>query len=538
MKNLPDNQIAKKAVIYCRVSTKEQVDEGNSLVTQEKACREYAVKNSYEISEVFIEQGESAKTINRKELAMLLAYCSQKKNQVNAVICYKLDRISRNTDDYSAIRIALKRNSIEIKSTSETFEDTPAGRFMENIIANVAQFDNDVRAERCRGGMEEALEEGRYVWKAPVGYDNVKVGGKSTIASNPVMAPIINELFWKIAHGLSNFEEIRQEMTQKGLVNPSGKPFAKSYFYSLLRNRLYMGQIYMFGKKYTGLYEPIVSEGLFQQVQMALKRRKHKYYQYNTFNSDFPLRKFVRHPNGQKLTGSWSQGRKARFAYYRFLGGNGNFNRDKLHATFIQFFDRFRLKESHYLGFRELIDKYYLGKVRDENKTNIQAQQEIIKIEEEIANLLKKHDKGLIGDMALQIADKRLSDALVKAKAKLTMTREFRVNILEILERIKEFIKSPGKTWERLGYEAKLKFQWFVFPQGLAYEKENFRTTEICSVFKLITVFLSPLSSWVNLGSIASDTPEASPISPEDVNWDEIVESIVELDKILHEDPP
>jgi site-specific DNA recombinase len=156
----------KRAVLYVRVSTKEQVDEGNSLNTQEKHCREYALKNGYEVAEVFVEQGESAKTSMRTELQRMLLYCSDKKNKVNAVISYKIDRLSRNTDDYSQLRILLKRYGVEIKSVTEYFENTPAGRFMENIISNVAQFDNDVRAERCAGGMKDAMREGRYVWMA------------------------------------------------------------------------------------------------------------------------------------------------------------------------------------------------------------------------------------------------------------------------------------------------------------------------------------------------------------------------------------
>jgi len=48
----------------------------------------------------------------------------------------------------------------------------------------VAQFDNDVRTERSVGGSRDAMKEGRYVWLAPLGYDNIKVNGKSTIAQN------------------------------------------------------------------------------------------------------------------------------------------------------------------------------------------------------------------------------------------------------------------------------------------------------------------------------------------------------------------
>ena len=61
----------RNAIIYCRVSTKEQVEEGNSLVTQERNCREYAIKNNYNVVQVFIERGESAKTAERTELQKL-----------------------------------------------------------------------------------------------------------------------------------------------------------------------------------------------------------------------------------------------------------------------------------------------------------------------------------------------------------------------------------------------------------------------------------------------------------------------------------
>ena len=209
----------KKAVLYCRVSTKEQVDEGNSLSTQEKTCREYCAKNDYEIAKVFLEQGESAKTADRTELQKLLTYCADKKNGIKAIIIYKVDRLSRNTDDYSQIRLFLKRYGVEIKSTSEHFENSPVGRFMENTMANIAQFDNDVRSERCAAGMMEAVREGRYVWMAPIGYDNVKVNGKSTIAMNEFMGSLMRKTFELIASNIHSTEEVRHLMTAEGLLN-------------------------------------------------------------------------------------------------------------------------------------------------------------------------------------------------------------------------------------------------------------------------------------------------------------------------------
>ena len=199
-------------MIYCRVSTKEQVEEGNSLVTQEKICKEYALKQGYSITQIFIEQGESAKTADRPQLQNLLGFCANRKNRVSAVIAYKLDRLSRNTDDYSQIRLLLKRYGVEIKSTTEYFENTPVGRFLENTMANIAQFDNDIRSERCAGGMKEAVREGRYVWMAPIGYSNIKVADKATIGINPVLGPIVKETFELIALNQFPIEETRRIM--------------------------------------------------------------------------------------------------------------------------------------------------------------------------------------------------------------------------------------------------------------------------------------------------------------------------------------
>lgn len=298
----------KRVVIYVRVSTMEQAEEGNSLSTQEKICREYATKNDYHVLDVFIERGESAKTANRTELQKMLALCAQKKNGVTAVIVYKIDRLSRNTDDYSQLRILLKRYGVSIKSTSENIEDTPVGRFMENTMANIAQFDNDIRAERCSNGMRDAMRDGRYVWKAPTGYSNIQVAGKATIAPNE-MAPLVRRGFELVAMTLQTTDAVWQQVTKEGLVKKNGKPVSRNYFYEMLRNELYTGLVAKFGERHKGSFEPIVTEELFAQVQRVLKNKGHKVSEYKTDNPEFPLRRFVFNPSGLKLTGSFAKGK-------------------------------------------------------------------------------------------------------------------------------------------------------------------------------------------------------------------------------------
>ena len=64
-----------RAVIYCRVSTKEQT-ENLSLPTQKRACEEYCLREGWEVARVFVEEGESARSADRTQLKELLTYCS------------------------------------------------------------------------------------------------------------------------------------------------------------------------------------------------------------------------------------------------------------------------------------------------------------------------------------------------------------------------------------------------------------------------------------------------------------------------------
>src|SRR3989344_4649997 len=103
-----NQEIQKNAIIYARVSSKDQL-EGTSLETQERLAKEYAEKQGLKVLRVFVERGESAKTANRTEFNKALAFCSDKKNKVSYFIVYKLDRFARNQDDHVTVKALLKR---------------------------------------------------------------------------------------------------------------------------------------------------------------------------------------------------------------------------------------------------------------------------------------------------------------------------------------------------------------------------------------------------------------------------------------------
>ena len=144
------------AIIYTRVSTDEQAKNGLSLQGQEKAAREYCKSLGLEVAEVFCDAGESAKSANRPELLAALDFCAKKYNEVDYFVVWKIDRLARRAEDHHAIKAALTKFGIELKSVTEPISQEPAGKFMEGIFALVAELDNNVRAERSSGGVNGA----------------------------------------------------------------------------------------------------------------------------------------------------------------------------------------------------------------------------------------------------------------------------------------------------------------------------------------------------------------------------------------------
>src|SRR3990167_4349450 len=140
----------KKAILYLRVSTEEQVD-NFSLDTQEEICRKEAEKRGFDVIDVFKEEGRSAKNISgRPVLINLLEYFRKNKGKVQAVFVYRLDRVSRITADYLAIRKKLAENGVNIISSTEPTGDSPTEKLVETILAGFAQLYNDIRSERSR----------------------------------------------------------------------------------------------------------------------------------------------------------------------------------------------------------------------------------------------------------------------------------------------------------------------------------------------------------------------------------------------------
>jgi site-specific DNA recombinase len=263
------------AVIYVRVSTKEQT-ENLSLPTQLRACEEYCRRQGYEVLERFHEEGESAKSTDRSQLQNLLTFCRLNKGRVHFVVVFNLTRFARDKYDHFALRSHLQSLGISLRSATEPIDDTSTGKLMEGVLAAFAQFDNDVRSDRTRAGMKAALELGRWVFLAPIGYLNAPRSIGKSLIHDPERAPLVRRAFEDYASGRFTKEQLLKDVRTWGLTNRRGRPLTSQAIGVLLRNQLYAGivdvpEYGVRGKR--GDFEPLISEELFYSCRSDRVRR-------------------------------------------------------------------------------------------------------------------------------------------------------------------------------------------------------------------------------------------------------------------------
>ncbi|MBU2539569.1 recombinase family protein [Patescibacteria group bacterium] len=198
----------KNALIYCRVSTEEQVKEGYSLDAQEKFCAKFAENDDYRIVEVFRDEGKSATTLDRPALQDLLAKCQQD-DSVDAVFVQETDRLARNTKDHLTIRAVLQKAGVKLVSVAQPMlDDSPEGNMIDTILASVNQFQSDLNSRKTKKGLQERFDQGWWPGWVPLGYLNVGVGGnadgrkaKKIIKKDPKRFDLIRKMFDMVLSG-------------------------------------------------------------------------------------------------------------------------------------------------------------------------------------------------------------------------------------------------------------------------------------------------------------------------------------------------
>jgi site-specific DNA recombinase len=207
---------AMQVIGYVRVSTEDQARDGVSMSAQQAKLEAYTLVKDWTLVQVIRDEGYSAKHLKRPGLEALLALVTSR--QVEAVMVYKLDRLTRSVSDLDKLVRLLDRHDVALVSLQESLDATTAtGRLMMNLLASVSQWEREVIGERTSDALQHLKAQGkRYCHTV---YDNAEV-----IA-----------LMHQLRTAGYSYEAIAQHLNHEGIPTALGRPWQAMVVWGIVR---------------------------------------------------------------------------------------------------------------------------------------------------------------------------------------------------------------------------------------------------------------------------------------------------------------
>lgn len=479
--------LQKTAIIYCRVSSKDQV-EGTSLDTQERMAKEYADKRDIKVLKVYVERGESAKTADRTEFNKALTFCTDKRNKVNYFIVYKIDRFARNQEDHAIVRGILKRAGVELRSVTEPIDQTPIGRAMEGVLSVFAEFDNNVRTERTKGGMLERLKQGVWVWQAPLGYFRPYKG--SNIVPEVDRGVLISLAFEEWSKGLYTFQSLADYIADRGLKTRTGKRPSSQLIEKILRNPIYCGVIKIDGwGEFDGTFEPIVSKELFTKCQKGENHAIHVAAR-SANNALFPLRGCKCSSCGGSITGSTSTNRKKhKYSYYHHVKhaceNSRSIPKENFEQQFVEYLEDITPNPKYEKLFKAVVVDNWKQNYQKYYEASNRTRKEIDHLEQERLKIFDLHRSGKYTDDEF-LEQKQIINESINQKRLLVQEQSVEeLDMDAVLDYVFKYVRTTAKTWIEAEYPEKLRFQKIVCKEKIEFDGEKFRTAKLSQVYAI-----------------------------------------------------
>ncbi len=235
--------------IYSRKSV--DTGKGESVENQIEMCRQY-IKAKFpgtkdEDCVIFEDEGFSAKNTCRPQFQKMLR--QMKTNKPDFLVCYRLDRISRNVSDFAALVEHLNQRGIAFLCIREEFDTSkPMGKAMMYIASVFAQLERETIAERVRDNMLMLARSGRWLGgTAPTGYTSEKtqdifIDGKIKTACKlkecTAELQTVKLIFRKFL-AYKSLSGVSKDLMRQGIASRNGKYFTPTGLKALLQNPVY-----------------------------------------------------------------------------------------------------------------------------------------------------------------------------------------------------------------------------------------------------------------------------------------------------------
>lgn len=257
-----------RAAIYARVSTDDQAKDGFSIAAQVKRLNAYCKARNWQITGEYIDEGQSGRSSTRPAYQKMMA----EKENWDVLLVLKMDRIHRNSKNFTIMMDNLKGWGKEFNSMQESFDTTTAmGRFVMDIIQRIAQLESEQIGERVKMGMTQKAKKGKGVLGSGVPYGYRFYDHKLIVV--PEEAIVVQEMFSDYA-SLMTLQDIARSFNDRGILTKQGRSWEKSTIHNVLTNPLYTGKLIWNDIQQDMPALKIVDVEIFAETAVLLHKRK------------------------------------------------------------------------------------------------------------------------------------------------------------------------------------------------------------------------------------------------------------------------
>ncbi|WP_265018081.1 recombinase family protein [Wolbachia endosymbiont (group A) of Coremacera marginata] len=299
-----------RCAIYTRKSNEDGLEQKfNSLDAQRVACEKYIKSREgwVILTKRYDDGGFSGKNLERPAIKELFE--DVKKGEVDCVVVYTLDRLSRETKDSIEVTSFFRRHRVNFVAVTQIFDNnTPMGKFVQTVLSGAAQLEREMIVERVKNKIATSKEQGLWMGGTlPLGYD---VKDKELII-NEKEAKIVGHIFERYLE-LKSMAELARELNSQGYRTKSDI-FKKATVRRIITNPIYMGKIRHYEKEYEGKHDAIIEKEKWQKAQELIKNQPYRKAKYE----EALLKGIIKCKScGVNMTLTYAKKENKRYRYY------------------------------------------------------------------------------------------------------------------------------------------------------------------------------------------------------------------------------
>ncbi len=491
----------KRALGYIRISDKKQI-EGESPANQKRIIQKYADDNNIKIhsDNWFYDEAKSGKNTEREELQSMLRLATKKKGLIDYIIVYKMSRASRNLTWYvMTIEAALQRTGINIRSATETFDESPMGKFVKHLHVMTAELENDTKREMVIDNMSSLAKQGYWLHHPPRGYDRKVVknaeGKPRTTITPSHEAPKLKDVLLRWHRGDMTESQLTRYCTTIELYGRNGKPITQDVLHKIIINPVYAGYVcckLTDYQRFEGKHEGLITAEVYEQNQLVLKMKNKDYLlglKHHQNNELYPLRRFARCVRCNSFLTAGRPNNSPRYYCHRRATCNqtGSIMTKLLHEQFQELLALITPTKGTTRLLREILKRQVKQELGSINQDVSRIRSAMDSNDNYRAKTRKMYILGELSQEEKEDAMKEIEEERIALRAELSEMEQRQMISEANIDYAINFMEDISTRWMSAPLELKQAFQELVFPNGFVYDIKtgNFLTPDISPLYRL-----------------------------------------------------